>query len=342
MTGLSALQVLADEGHQVSVFEKSRGSGGRMATKKAGEASWDMGAQFIRSHTTRFESQIELWQQQKWIAEWPVQPHHIDKEGCQPSSDDITRYVAVPRMTALTRHMLACAHNFHSSTRVIECQRHKEGWYLTSEEQQTFGPFGALLITTPPEQAKPLLAENQQLAEHCDVAMLPCWTLLLAFAHPLNTAVQAAFVKDSPISWIANNSSKPQRDNAAQGQLDGWVIQANHRWSQEHQDAPREKVQEELQEAFFNALELTPQQPSEHWLHRWLYALPDNPVATTNVFVNTPGVLMDADQKLLVSGDWIATPELVEKGKHSPSIENAWLNGQDAGKQLLALLKPAS
>merc|ERR1712000_302624 len=79
-------------------FDKSRGSGGRMATKKLGDASWDMGAQFMRAHSEAFTRQLQQWQKAGLISEWPVQPGMVDMQGdavIAPSADQVTRYVGM-------------------------------------------------------------------------------------------------------------------------------------------------------------------------------------------------------------------------------------------------------
>lgn len=312
MGGLSALHTLANAGCEVTVFDKSRGSGGRMATKKLNAASWDMGAQFLRSHSNEFRLQLAHWQQQGWIETWPIVPDRIDHHGIHTSEDDVQRFVGVSRMTALCRQLLTPAHEFHTATRIISCTKRVDGWMLSDEQEQHFGPFDGLIINTPPEQAQPLLTASPTLFDHPKPDMLPCWTLLLAFDLPLATTVNAAFVEGSPIAWIARNSSKPQRDA-----LQTWVIQADHDWSQKRVDSPREQVQETLLTAFFDALKLPPQPCTEIWLHRWLYAIPAAPLEQ--------GALIDQAQQLAVCGDWC----------HSASVEGAWLSGQAAARALL-------
>ncbi len=312
MGGLSALNTLAKAGCEVTVFDKSRGSGGRMATKKLNDASWDMGTQFLRSHSDEFRQQLQHWQQQGWIDAWPVTLDRIDHDGIHASHDDVERFVGVSRMTALCRQLLAPAHEFHTSTRIVRCDKQAEGWWLEDEQGQQFGHFDGLIINTPPEQAQPLLTASPTLQAHPKPDMLPCWTLLVAFELPLASTVNAAFVSDSPIAWIARNSSKPQRDS-----LQTWVIQAEHDWSAERVDSPREQVQETLLAAFFDALKLPAQPCTEIWLHRWLYAIPAAPLEQ--------GALIDPAQQLAVCGDWC----------HSASVEGAWLSGQAAARGLL-------
>lgn len=307
MAGLSALDALAKQGHVVTLFDKSRGSGGRMASKKVGDASWDMGAQFIRAHDVGFVRTLEQWQMQGWVGEWEVTPHIIDANGIRLSDDGVTRYVGISRMTALSRQLLVPASEFFPTTRIVSCQRTDSEWLLTDEGGQHYGPFDSLIINTPPQQALPLLENSYLAATIKNVEMLPCWTLLLAFSKSVKSPVNAAFVHDNSIAWLARNNSKPQRDTT-----ETWVIQASHAWSQEQVDAPREDVLQALQQAFYEALEIPQQPTTEHWLHRWLYAVPADSLDA--------GALFDADRELAVCGDWCL------RG----TLEGAWLSGQQA------------
>ena len=112
MGGLSALHRLTAAGHNVTLFDKSRGSGGRMATKKVGDASWDMGAQFMRAHSSEFAEQLQAWQEQGWIARWQAEPHEWRQGQLRPTGDNIERFVGMPRMTGLSRQLLSSAHPF--------------------------------------------------------------------------------------------------------------------------------------------------------------------------------------------------------------------------------------
>ncbi len=309
MAGLSALQQLAEQGHDVTIFEKSRGSGGRLATKKVDTASWDMGAQFIKANTPAFANQLNRWHQAGWIMPWDITPWVLTHNEEKPSPDDALRYVAVPRMTALSRQLLKPATEFVTQTRITHCRYENRQWHLEDEHQQLHGDFDALVIAIPPLQAAPLLQQSPALANACTVEMMPCWTLLLALDSSLDKPWDAAFVKDSPIAWLARNSSKPQRD-----QQETWVIQASHSWSQQRCDDSRSRVQDSLLKEFQRLTGMQPEHLTAHWLHRWLYAIPHHP--------NTIGFLFDPDRSLAVCGDWLK----------DSNVEGAWLSGSEAGQ----------
>ncbi|KZZ46253.1 hypothetical protein A3759_07210 [Thalassolituus sp. HI0120] len=318
MAGLSALQRLKEHGHQVTIFDKSRGSGGRLATKKVGDASWDMGAQFMRSHDEGFKQALLQWQQEGWIQHWDFQPHLINDEGIHESPDDVERYVGVSRMTALSRKLLACADQFHASTRIAQCRRSDQSWHLEDDMGNQFDGFDGLIINTPPLQAQPLLQDiAPELAAQCDVDLMPTFTLLLAFDQRLSNAtandIKGAFVKHPIIDWVSQNSSKPERDQ----NLTTWVVHADHDWTRTHSEAPRDGIQQQMLDAFFEVMQSDVITPTESWLHRWLYAIAEQPLHK--------GALVDEQQQLAVCGDW------VDRG----AVEGAWLSGQKAALQFI-------
>ena len=85
--GGDSLPFLADE-YEVVVLDKGRGVGGRMATRRIGEATLDHGAQFFTTHTAEFASVVAGWVAAgvavPWfagrvgphgVASWPTQLH---------------------------------------------------------------------------------------------------------------------------------------------------------------------------------------------------------------------------------------------------------------------------
>jgi len=328
LSGLTALQTLTAAGYEATVFDKSRGSGGRMASKKQDEASWDMGTQYMRAHSPEFARQLSQWQAEGLINEWSLQPAVADLKPDRmhiiPSADQITRYVGMPRMTGLSRALLDSAAEFIPAVRIVRADwiadNDAGGWQLSDDQQRTYGPFDGLIISTPPQQAIPLLSSAASLTSLCEqVEMLPCWSLLLTLAEPLPELADALFVHNSPISWVARNSSKPGRDAVPES----WVIHASHDWSSRHVDDPREQVQQVLMQEFqkLSGIACSHQPaPDKVWLHRWLYSIPANPLDS--------GFVHDDNTPLALCGDWC----------HSGSLEGAWFSGRMAAGWLQQFL----
>lgn len=54
MAGLSCARALVEAGLKVAVFDKARGAGGRMATRRGELASFDHGAQYFTARSPDF------------------------------------------------------------------------------------------------------------------------------------------------------------------------------------------------------------------------------------------------------------------------------------------------
>ena len=61
ISGLLAAGALQGEGWNVTVLDKGRGVGGRMATRRVGGGTFDHGAQFFTVRGERFAGLVEDW-----------------------------------------------------------------------------------------------------------------------------------------------------------------------------------------------------------------------------------------------------------------------------------------
>lgn len=317
IAGLSAAQALHSAGREIQLFDKSHGSGGRMASKRSDAGALDLGTQYFTARDRRFVEVVQQWQARGWVAEWTPSLYHYSDGSLSASPDEQVRWVGIPRMSAITRALLG-ALPVHFTCRITEVFRGEQHWNLQDAEGQSHGPFSHVLIATPAPQASALLAAAPKLAgAAASVAMEPTWAVALAFASPLETKVEGCFVQDSPLDWVARNRSKPGRDTA----LDTWVLHASSAWSKQHLDMPKEEVVEHLHGAFAELIGCAVPAPSFSLAHRWLYARP----ASAHLW----GALADADLGLYACGDWCL----------SGRVEGAWLSGQEAARKLLEHLQ---
>jgi len=76
MAGLACAEELTRHGHAVLLFDKGRGPGGRMSTRRiqtsAGEAYFDHGAQYFTVRDDAFRRQVAGWASEGVAAAWPV------------------------------------------------------------------------------------------------------------------------------------------------------------------------------------------------------------------------------------------------------------------------------
>jgi renalase len=316
LAGISAAHSLQAAGHAVQLFDKSRGSGGRMASKRSDAGALDLGAQYFTARDRHFVEVVQQWKARGWVERWMPQLYHAGHGQLNFSPDEQVRWVGTPRMSSITRAMLA-GMPVQFSCRITEVFRGEQHWSLLDAEGNTHGPFSHVIVATPAPQATALLAGAPKLAgAAASVVMEPTWAIALGFSSPLQTDVEGCFVQDSPLDWLARNRSKPGRET----QLDTWVLHASSQWSKQHIDLNKEAVIEQLHGAFAELIGCAVPEPAFSLAHRWLYARP----ATSHEW----GALADTDLGLYACGDWCL----------SGRVEGAWLSGQEAARKLLVHL----
>lgn len=291
IAGLSAARQLDDTGYDLHVFDKARGPGGRMSTRREDGYEFDHGAQYFTVRNEAFRGAVAEWQQRGMVEAWPAQIVNITKGDVQIDDEPIERYVAVPRMNALCRD-LSDSLTVTFNTPVSRIVRAKGAWALSSEDGRELGRFDHVIVTAPPAQAAPLLAEAPSLArEVASAEMLPCWAVMVVFDRGLDIEWDAAFVFESSLSWVARNSSKPGR---AGGEL--WVLHGSPEWSEAHIEADPIQVGDELTTAFFQETRVRRTRCVLRSVHRWRYAKTKTPLSA--------GYLYDPELGVGVCGDW--------------------------------------
>ena len=317
IAGLSAAHALHKAGHAVHLFDNSRGSGGRMSSTRSEAGALDLGAQYFTARDRRFVDEVQHWQAKGWASEW--EPHLYNHKNGQltPSPDEQIRWVGSPRMSAITRGLLEHL-TVTFTCRITDLIRGEKHWHLQDADGKDHGPFSHVIVATPAPQATALLASAPKLASAAaGVKMDPTWAVALAFETALDTKMDGCFVQDSPLDWLARNSSKPLRDS----QPDTWVLHATSAWSRQNLDLSKEAVIEQLHGAFAELMHVAIPAPIFTQAHRWLYARP--------AAAHEWGALADADLGLYACGDWCL----------SGRVEGAWLSGQEAARRLLEHLE---
>lgn len=314
MAGATAARALVDAGLTVEVFEKSRGAGGRMSTRRAPPRTFDHGAQYITTRTPAFERAMHAWVEIGVAAPWAGRLVDLEDGRVRERGPRHPRYVGVPGMNAICKHLLAGV-PLHRGVRIGRIEREDGRWHLRDTSGASRGRFDVVIVTAPPEQSAELLHDAPRLA--ADVAraeLAPCWTWMAAFDQPLDLPFEGAFVQASPLGWIARDDSKPGRPGAGET----WIAQATAAWSTAHVDDDPDRVARVLAETFRHATGRNDAAPTRTMVHRWLYAYPVRDLGTP--------CLWDEQRGIGVCGDWV----LGER------VESAWMSGRAMADAVLA------
>jgi renalase len=312
LAGISAARALIAQGHGVTIFDKGRGPGGRLATRRVEaegrKLQFDHGAQYLRAEGAGFAAALA----EAGTAPWP----------------DAARRVGVPSMSAVPRALLGaipCVASRHVGQitgspgawmlRHWDARLVRPGKPLPDTAPEEAGPFAAVLLTMPATQAREVLGQQAPSLFEAMGAILyaPCWTVMASFAERLSLP-DTLRPEAHAIGWAARDSAKPGRDAAQEN----WVIQASPAWTRAHLELPADAIAQPLLAALasFSAAPLP--QPFMAVAHRWRYSLLEAPLGEP--------CLWDATARIGYAGD----------GCIGGRAEAAWDSGGALAARVLA------
>ncbi|HAR07509.1 MAG TPA: hypothetical protein DCR98_03710 [Cobetia sp.] len=288
--------------------------------------------------------------------------------------DDSTRYVASPRMSALSRHLseqLPAHASLHSETRITrliadEGTASGKRWRLEDSDGDQHGPFDHVVISAPVPQARALLstagtdAQGVALAEDslapvlsealAQVEMAPTWTLMATLETPLpalggDADWQGLLVSrgdDGPLRCVMRQHSRPGRQPPTHAR-ETLSLLATAGWSRANLEKSPQEVATLLWQAFEALPELRELAPS--WsqgkvtltAHRWRYAHPTQTLPQTSAAAGHNAHVHNVyDQKGYGQGS--SGLWLAGDALRGPRVEDAWLSGHEVAEQLLNTL----
>lgn len=279
IAGCTAARMLADAGHEIVLFEKSGGTGGRLSTRRTEFGEFDHGAQYVTAKGAPFRSLMAALSDQNAAARW--RPTGQDREG--------DWFVGTPGMSGLVKPMLKGL-NVHMRTRIVDMQRREDGIVCTTEQAEE-QVFDRVIVAIPSPQASALLSPVDRIFKALDdVVYMPCWTSMFGFENPIDTLPNLFRGDDTmTISWLARNNTKPKRSG-----VESICAQAGAEWSRDNLEMDKNEAVSVMQAAL-EEMAGRKLAPVYAQAHRWRYARVDKPLGMP--------FLASDDGKLFAIGD---------------------------------------
>ncbi len=302
VAGLACARALYDHGLDVTVFEKSRGSGGRLASRRVAaveglhlELRFHHGAQHFQARKEPFQRFAESWAAQGLIDVWPESPR---------AAGDGSAWYAPTHEASLTRH-LARGLAMRANTRVTALKKvgtQTEVHFAREDASEGREVFDIVLITVPAPQASPLLeGVLPELASLLStVVVQPTWAVMLAYEGALEGPKALEWSSDSTLSWL--------RQDAENG-FTRLVLHASHAWSRTHLEASPEFVIASLEDAARAHLTINARRVFAQ-AHRWRFSRVEKAIGQEAAF--------DREAKIGAAGDAFL----------GSRIESAWQSGR--------------
>ena len=323
---------LSDRSVSVTVLEKSRGVGGRAATRRRDGCRYDHGANYIKDSDERTRELLQSLGADGLVdidaPVWPFDAEGTISESQRPESHKWTWEAGI---TQLAKRLFDRTNaDIRKETRVDTLEEGQSGWTISDTDGATHGPFDAVVLTPPAPQTADLLQATELLDGDDDLAaatdavdQVPYRTirsLMLHYPFEIDPPYYALVNddRDHDIGWLARESCKPGHIPDGEELL---VVQMAPDWSTANDEMP---LDDAASEAAMKAAQLLDDDrlTEPDWVddQGWRYALPDT------------GVDSDAVEPLETHGLYLAGDWVVGEGR---AHEALWC-GVDVGERLAA------
>ncbi|MEL6815684.1 MAG: FAD-dependent oxidoreductase [Cyanobacteria bacterium J06598_3] len=363
LSGLSCAQELSAAGLQVCILDKSRGLGGRMATRRVTPGGERSQAEQPQAPQIRVDHGLRYWQPRSQslksltaellsagvIHPWPVSAYEIlQREVLTPIELTEPLYGAAMGMSAIARHLSAgftLEDNLLTGHRAVNLAHAGDHWKITCENGAvTFAKRCAIAI--PAAQAADLLATalssaapdiSGAIKQLNTVSYHPCITVLAGYepqqANDMGELNPNGWMVTDKVGtstdWVGLDSSKRNGKNpASSGPV--IVIHSKPDFAQQYINAgdlqPAASV---LLRASARKIKDWVARPNWFQIHRWRYAQIDR---------GHPEAALSVVPSLVCGGDWCTPLKTEGSGTESTgtleNIDRAYLSGLAMAKAL--------
>jgi predicted NAD/FAD-dependent oxidoreductase len=302
--------MLRRAGLYVEVFEQDRIIGGRIATTRIGGDTFDHGAQYVSGRSQEFQDYLKEISGLGYAARWTPR---ATMNGAHGGGQMTPWVVGTPGMSSILRPLTESV-RVTTGRRVHTLERRDKGWHVWFEDETSVGPFQAVAVAVPANQARLLLGRVDALvAPLSRVRMAPCWALMVRVEERIFPEQDVFSDMSEVIRWVARNNSKPGRNPKG----DNIVVHASPVWSREAEESDPDEVAEELWSEVSHVLSLPPVRPARMTAHLWRHGLVDQSLGETHLY--------SSEYKAGIAGDWC----------HGRLAEHAFLSGDRLGRAII-------
>lgn len=174
IAGAACAGALTAAGWQVDVFEKARGAGGRLSTRRIEQGWATLGSPFISARREPFRSQLREWARQGWLE--PVRKIWQGRANLGWSETTLqTHYRPLIEPSRLVRQLLGGA-ELHTGITVRALQPRT----ILFEDGTVRGDYDCVICSVPVPQALPMLDALPLLRDRLlEVRYRPVWSFLM-------------------------------------------------------------------------------------------------------------------------------------------------------------------
>ena len=261
-TGLSAIfsaiHLRKNTDLEINLFDKARGLGGRLATRRAEGGKFDHGAQYFSIERINNLPEIQM----------------LINEGVINNIEDKDIYFSPDGMTNIAKKLLI-DFNIFKEHKLVSIDKENENYKLFFENGSTFNS-DYIIMSCPMPQSLEILNkskidyDNNLIKDLEDLSYFPCIVVMIKSEIKLSNLDKhiGTDVDSKYISWIGDNYGKKVSNIE-----NYYTIQCSPEFSYENfeneYDETNEKLKHEMEKIFGSNYQILSN-------HKWRYSIPKN------------------------------------------------------------------
>ena len=299
----------------ITVFEKSRGVGGRMATRRADPYQFNHGAQYFKVKNKEFKNFLQPLMLNKIIK--PLEANQIEilnKKIIKSTKISNKKYfTAESKMNSVVKYFINNSFSIKLLCKIEKTVKENDKWFVIDSDQVSYGPYDWLFITIPPYQATEILYDNFKFLDILkNIKMRSCYSLMLGFDKIKEFNFDTALFLDEDVAWLFIR--KKIFKNKKYYNL---LINSSYNFAEKNINSSKDELSDYLIKQVSDILKYDLNNFKHKALHFWKYAMSEKN--------NNLGSLIDEDLKVVVCGDWCMNGR----------IEGGFLSAKDAANKVL-------
>ena len=299
----------------VKIFEKSKGVGGRMSTRKETSFIFDHGAQFFKVKTPHFKNFLSELFSQQIIQPWKFKLAYFQGQNLrkiQLIKDADKFFVGVPDMNSIIKHLCKNC-NVILNTKIEKIIKQKGKWNLYDQNEKSYGLYDWVILSLPAEQSLELISKKISFYPLVEkIKMKGCYSLMIGMNKPMNLNYDAAIIENEDIAWLAINNSKPCRMNNY-----CLLINSSFEFASKNINSSKDSVLKHLLNVSGKLINYDLRKSSIMKIHQWKYVEAKcSPIE--NYFI-------DHEEKVAVCGDWFINSR----------VEGAFLSANELAREII-------
>ena len=329
--GAGAAYALRETETAVTVLEKSRGVGGRAATRRKNDCVYDHGANYTKPDDARVRTLIEELLDTEGLTDIDEAIWTFDQEGeiSEGKNGDDHKWTYEEGLTQLAKRLFDRTDaDLRTETRVEAIEREEEGknWQPIDADGEALGSYDAVVLTPPAPQTAEIVDSSaldaeprEELVEEIgSVGYRTQITAVLHYPFAIDPPYYALVNTDHEhdIAWVSREECKAGHVPDGECLL---IAQMAPDWSVERYDEPANDVADAAADLVGELFD-DDRFASPDWtdVQRWRFALPESG-ADADVLARAEG------EGVFFAGDWV-----VGEGR----VHEALRNGLETGERI--------